>query len=130
MGEGCGRFASVAFYEQWFQVSQEEVVERIKLNFMPFRAEFIEKARSNPDFYGPFWILTTIIFLLGSTSNLARYFSNWEKTEYIFKLELVRYGVVLVYSFGFGVPALLYAALRFLKCDTLSLPEVPPPLCS
>jgi len=29
-----------------------------------------------------------------------------------------------VYSFGFGVPVLLYAVLHFLKCDTLKLPEV------
>jgi hypothetical protein len=57
---------------------------------MPFKKEFIEKTKENPDFYGPFWILTTIIFLLSSTSNLSRYFSNWDKAEYIFKLELVR----------------------------------------
>lgn len=105
-------------------MSQEEVVERIKLNFIPIRRDFIEKIRPNPDLYGPFWILTTLIFLLGSTSNLARYFFNWEKTEYIFKLQLVRYGVVLVYSIGFGVPALLYFILRFMKCDTLKLSEV------
>lgn len=105
-------------------MSQEDVVERIKLNFIPIKREFIEKIRPNPDLYGPFWILTTLIFLLGSTSNLARYFFNWEKTEYIFKLHLVRYGVVLVYSIGFGVPALLYFILRMLKCDTLRLPEV------
>lgn len=100
------------------------MVERIKLNFMPIRRDFIEKIRPNPDLYGPFWILTTIIFLLGSTGNLARYFYNWEKTEYIFRLQLVRYGVVLVYSFGFGVPALLYFLLKFLKCDSLKLSEV------
>ena len=86
----------------------------------------MEKAKENPDFYGPFWILTTIIFLLGSTSNLSRYFANWEKSEYIFKLELVRYGVLMVYSIGFGVPALLYLVLRFLNCRTLTLPDVSP----
>jgi hypothetical protein len=56
------------------------VVERIKMNFMPFKKDFIEKIKENPDVYGPFWILTTIIFLLGSTGNLSRYFYNWEKT--------------------------------------------------
>jgi len=53
------------------------VLDRIKQNFIPFKREFIEKLNNNPDFYGPFWILTTIIFLLGSTGNLARYFYNW-----------------------------------------------------
>lgn len=93
---------------------------------VPVKHEFVEQIRPNPDFYGPFWVLTTIIFLLGSTCNLSRYFYNWEKTEYIFKPELVRYGVILVYSFGFGVPILLHLTLRFLNCRTLSLPEVLP----
>ena len=31
----------------------------------------------------------------------------------------------MVYTIGFGVPALLYLILKFLKCRTLSLPDVP-----
>jgi hypothetical protein len=34
---------------------------------------------------------------------------------------------MLVYNIGFGVPSLLYYVLRFMKCDTLTLPDVPPP---
>lgn len=76
-----------------------------------------------PDFYGPFWLLTTIIFLVSSTGNLSRYFYNWSKDAYIFKLELVRYAVLVVYSFGFGVPTLLYFVMKFFGAK-LSLPEV------
>ena len=36
----------------------------------------------------------------------------------------MRYGVIMVYTIGFGVPALLYLMLKFLKCRTLSLPDV------
>ena len=39
-------------------------------------------------------------------------------------MELVRYGVVIVYSFGFGVPVLLYFVMKFLGSNTFSLPEV------
>lgn len=76
-----------------------------------------------PDFYGPFWLLTTIVFLVSSTGNLSRYFYNWTKDAYIFKLELVRYAVLVVYSFGFGVPAILYFVMKFFG-SKLSLPEV------
>lgn len=76
-----------------------------------------------PDFYGPFWLLTTIIFLVSSTGNLSRYFYNWSKDAYIFKLELVRYAVLVVYSFGFGVPTLLYFVMKFFGAK-LTLPEV------
>jgi hypothetical protein len=79
---------------------------------------------SYPDFYGPFWILTTIIFLLSSAGNLSRYFYNFEKDAYIFKLELVRYGIMVVYSFGFGFPFVFHFILKLLGCTKLSLPEV------
>lgn len=85
----------------------------------------MEGLNDNPDFYGPFWLMTTIIFLLSSTGNLSRYFYNWDKSDvYLFKLELVRLGVLVVYSFGFGVPTLLYFVMKFFGCTRLSLPEV------
>jgi hypothetical protein len=83
------------------------VVQRIRLSLRPFRADFFDISRENPDLYGPFWILTTIVFLLSSTGNLARYFNNWEKSEFIFKLTLVRYAVLIVYSLGIGFPLVL-----------------------
>ncbi len=100
------------------------MIERVILAFIPIKRDFIEKIKPNPDFYGPFWVLTTIIFLLSSTGNLSRYFSNWSRDEYIFKLEFVRYGVVIVYSFGFGVPVLLYFVMKFLGSESFSLPQV------
>lgn len=71
--------------------------------------------RENPDLYGPFWILTTIVFLLSSTGNLARYFNNWEKSEFIFRLTLVRYAVLIVYSLGIGFPLVLGLILRLFE---------------
>ena len=86
----------------------------------------MENLNANPDLYGPFWLMTTIIFLLSSTGNLSRYFFNWDKSDvYLFKLELVRLGVIVVYSFGFGVPTILYFVMKFLGCSRLTLPEVP-----
>ena len=83
------------------------MVQRIRLSLRPFRADFFYIFPKNPDLYGPFWILTTIVFLLSSTGNLARYFNNWEKSEFIFKLTLVRYAVLIVYSLGIGFPLVL-----------------------
>lgn len=61
---------------------------------------------------------------MSSTGNLSRYFYNWTKDAYIFKLELVRYAVLIVYSFGFGVPTALYFVMKFLGITNLSLPDV------
>lgn len=83
---GITKFCQLPFYEQYFRVSQLDVTERIKLSFIPTNNRFFDTLGNYPDFYGPFWILTTIIFLLSSAGNLSRYFYNFEKDVYIFKL--------------------------------------------
>jgi hypothetical protein len=121
---GISKFCQLQFYEQYFKISQLDVLERIKLSLMPIKNTFFESLNGNPDFYGPFWILTTIIFLLSSTGNLSRYFYYWTKDVYIFKLELVRYGVIIVYSFGFGFPFALHLIIKILGGTKLTLADV------
>jgi hypothetical protein len=92
-------------------------LDRVKRSLTPWKNDFFDIARTSPDLYGPFWILTTIIFLLSSTGNLARYFNNWDRDTFIFRLELVRYGVLIVYSFGIGLPVLLGVLFRFFESN-------------
>jgi hypothetical protein len=91
----------------------------------PHSDSFITETQNNPDFYGPFWILTTLIMLLGFVGNLSNYllskFSSgemWEK--YFFKLEFIREALILVYTFGFGVPVAIYFILK-VKVEKLSI---------
>ena len=63
-----------------------------------------------------------MVFLLGIVGNFANYvlskFSNGDQWEgYFFKLELVRYAVIVVYSFGAGVPLTLFFVFKFMKCN-------------
>lgn len=70
----CMRFFKQKFYEEYFKVSEEEVVTRIKSAIIPpFREDFLESIQPNPDMYGPFWIQTTLIFLLGTVGNFSNY---------------------------------------------------------
>lgn len=101
-------------------MTEADVLSRIKSAVVPpFKEDFLETIQPNPDFYGPLWIHTTLIFLLGTVGNISNYiyskFSDdeeWDK--YFFELELVRYAFVLVYAYAAGVPVLLYFALKFL----------------
>lgn len=117
-------YLSVAYFRQFFRVTEAEVIARLRLSLRPFKSDFFEISRSNPDLYGPFWILTTIVFLLSSMGNLARYFNNWEKSEFIFKLSLVRYAVIIVYGLGIGFPILLSLILRLFE-SRISPAQVP-----
>lgn len=80
---GSAKFWTIEFYRPYFNVDTNEVLQRIFRSLTPFRFGFIETAKTNPDFYGPFWIATTLIFVLAMAGNLHQVitdtFSNHHK---------------------------------------------------
>ena len=83
--------------------------------------------KNNPDFYGPFWILTTIFFLLGFIGNITSYI-NYKIDGVVppkgyFELQDIRYAFIVIYSFGIGAPVILYFTLKFMG-NELKLPDV------
>jgi hypothetical protein len=73
---GSAKFWTIQFYRPLFNVDTTQVLQRIFRSLTPFRFGFIETARSNPDFYGPFWIATTLIFVLAIFGNLSNVISH------------------------------------------------------
>eukprot|EP00026_Physarum_polycephalum_P011054 Phypoly_transcript_11249.p1 GENE.Phypoly_transcript_11249~~Phypoly_transcript_11249.p1 ORF type:complete len:360 (+),score=44.55 Phypoly_transcript_11249:100-1179(+) len=71
------KFWTIQFYRPLFNVDTVQVIQRIFRSLTPFRFGFIETARSNPDFYGPFWIATTLIFVLAIFGNLSKVIDTW-----------------------------------------------------
>ena len=74
-------------------------------------------AHLNPsvDLYGPFWTLTTLIFSLYVFSSLASSISSYlSDTPVDYNFGLLSIAVTLVYSYGLGLPVLLWLALRYL----------------
>mgnify|MGYP000903969165 CR=1 FL=1 len=110
---GPWRFFAMEYWQQYFRISQEEVWLRIVQSVKPLKPEFLRISQSNPDLYGPFWIMTTIIVLVSLSGNLARFFRHWEEAKFEFRLELVRYALVVVYGYGLIYPTLLGILLRF-----------------
>jgi hypothetical protein len=126
MPTGWTRFIKLTYYKQYFQITEPEVIERIAHSIsIPHGDSFLTNTLRNPDFYGPFWIMTTLIMLLGFAGNLSNYllskFSSgevWDK--YFFKLEFIREALMLVYTFGLGVPVAFYFMLK-LKAEKVEL---------
>lgn len=112
---GCCGFCSFEYYQPYFNVTQQTVMTRVVRSVSPWKQDFFESADRNPDLYGPFWILTTIIFLLSLMGNVSTYLKNFHEAEFEFRLELVRYGTIIVYSFGLGFPIGLSFLLKFFK---------------
>jgi hypothetical protein len=82
----------------------------------------------NPDLYGPFWTLTTLIFTLFLSSSLAQSISFYLtaehlKSEYDYDFTLLSVAVSVVYTYGIAVPVLLWLALRYIGVGEWSVIE-------
>ena len=76
---------SLAFVAQYFDVDTSDVKNRIQNVIMPCPSKkFLNLTHGNPDFYGPFWIATTLIFVIGVTANINEYSSSDDKQWYVF----------------------------------------------
>ena len=85
---------------------------RIVQSVKPMKPEFLRISQSNPDLYGPFWIMTTIIVLVSVSGNLAHYFRYWQEAGFQFRLELVRYALIVIYGYGLVYSTFLGLLLR------------------
>jgi protein YIPF1/2 len=71
---GCTKYCKLDYYKQYFDIGEPEVISRLKSAvIIPHTSDFIARTSGKPDFYGPFWVLTTLILLLGVIGNLANY---------------------------------------------------------
>jgi hypothetical protein len=80
---------------------------------VPLKPDFFEISRTNPDLWGPFWIYTSLVFIIAAVGNIQGFFSSGSDSTFHFDYGYVPLGAVLVYVIGFGTPLLLTV---FMKC--------------
>lgn len=107
-----------------------QVLTRCYTTLLPTSPTYLT-AHTTPsvDLYGPFWSLTTLIFSLfvfsSFTASLVSYLSPSSPppssgsdtdldTAYSFDFTLLSVAVTLVYSYGLGIPALVWIAMRYM----------------
>ena len=70
------------FIGQYFNVEVDDIKEKLISSLTPFNRNFHLKVENNPDLYGPFWIFTTLIFLISLAGNL----SNLLEVKFLYDL--------------------------------------------
>jgi hypothetical protein len=71
---GGNSFWSIKYYQPLFDVDTMQVLNRIRGSLLPRpKGAFFDAVAANPDLYGPFWISTTLIFVMAMTGNLASF---------------------------------------------------------
>ncbi|KAI9355337.1 hypothetical protein DFJ73DRAFT_273569 [Zopfochytrium polystomum] len=110
---GSSAFWTVEFYQQFFDVDTNDVLQRMLESIVP-RGTFMEKVGSNADLYGPFWISTTVIFALFVTSSIAgSIYAYIHNAPYTYDMTLLSIAVSTVYIYVTLLPGLLWGMARY-----------------
>ena len=64
---------------KYFNVELNDLKLKLKGAIIPFNKSFYQSIEINGDLYGPFWIFTTIIFLIALIGNISSYFHAEDK---------------------------------------------------
>ncbi|KAI9145314.1 hypothetical protein BKA69DRAFT_1050610 [Paraphysoderma sedebokerense] len=106
-------FWTIEHYAQYFDVDTDQVLKRMMFSFIPNDA-FLNTISGNPDLYGPFWISTTIVFLLFVTSSLALSISAYlSSKDYSYDFTVLPLAASSVYSYTFGLPLILWGICKY-----------------
>jgi hypothetical protein len=70
--------------KQYFNVTTADVTSRLLHSLVPFNPKFYDISEKTPDLYGPFWIYTTLVFIIAAAGSLAKYI-NGDSTKNFFQ---------------------------------------------
>ncbi|XP_060817692.1 protein YIPF1 [Bombus pascuorum] len=110
-------FWTIEYYQKFFNVKTDDVVERIKRSMFPHGSDnyLISHIRPNPDLYGPFWICVTLIFSIAISGNLADYLHTAYSGKYHWRYEfhIVSYAATCIFLYAWLLPLTLWGALKW-----------------
>jgi hypothetical protein len=65
----------LSFIGKYFNVEVDDIKDKLIASVIPMNKNFHQLAEKTPDLYGPFWIYTTLIFLVTFAGNMSNYIS-------------------------------------------------------
>ena len=98
---------------KYFDIDLSDLLNRLKGALIPFNKSFSQSAIDNPDIYGPFWVFTTIIFLIAACANFSGYLNTKNGEKFYYNLNFLPYAALFIYGIGFGVPSAIFLIGRF-----------------
>ncbi len=98
--------------KKYFDIDSADFFKRLFHSLVPFNPYFYESIEYNPDLWGPFWILTFLIFVIAACGSIQKYLSDTEYAPSFFQ-KFIPISAALIYGVGFILPLILYI---FMKC--------------
>ncbi|GMH37038.1 hypothetical protein BSKO_04911 [Bryopsis sp. KO-2023] len=123
---------SLKRFQKYFDVDTKDVLWRMGNSSLgPFKGNFFDNVKDNPDLYGPFWITTTLVFLTAVSSNIVSWYNHHEKEHKDAKddkddkdhkiwnsdFSRLAHASILYYCYVFGVGLCVWGFLRCFKSE-------------
>eukprot|EP00808_Paulinella_micropora_P023127 g32247.t1 len=103
-------FFSLDFYRQFYDVTTVLVLKRLLKSLKPIGPFFNDDDK--PDMYGPFWICTTLIFLMAAGGNFADYLGASPDHVWKYNFKMVNWAAWVFYSSITIIPIAVWFALN------------------
>jgi hypothetical protein len=131
---------TLSFYAQFFDVDTNSVLSRCWAALFP-RANFLDVLEGNPDLYGPFWIATTVVFILFLGGIINQYLTETGTAHFAYNFKLLsgkppylrRHlrstsdhfpgAAGLIYGYTLVIPVVLFLALKYFGSESANLLE-------
>ncbi|KAF9427368.1 hypothetical protein BGZ94_005053, partial [Podila epigama] len=105
------------YYARFFNVDTNQVMERCFASVVP-KDNFLEVMGGRPDLYGPFWIPTTVIFILFVTGSIVDSINAYMNgTTYAYDIRQLTFAFATIYIYTFLVPLLVWGATKYFGCQ-------------
>ncbi|KAK8128576.1 yip1 domain family [Apiospora sp. TS-2023a] len=113
---------TMSFYAQFFDVDTSSVLQRCWAALYP-RANFLDVLEGNPDLYGPFWIATTVVFILFIAGTISQWNAMAGNGPFLYDFRLLSGAAGLIYGYTLVIPVLLFGALKYFGSESANLLE-------
>lgn len=108
-------FWSFKYYQNFFDIDARQVLQRIVFSMYPNPNIIYLKShiKSKPDYYGPFWICTTLIISIAISGNLANYFSSLSSGKFVWHYDFhkVTIATAVIYAYWLIMPSIIFGIL-------------------
>lgn len=107
---------NVSFLQSYFDVETDEIIQRLLASLIPFNKNFISLVEKKPDLYGPFWIYTTLVFIVAVAGSLTKYIQGAKVDNYF--QEFVPLASSVIYGIGFCLPLIIKVLMYIFGSET------------
>jgi hypothetical protein len=117
---------SLSFYSSFFEIDTDEILRRLKACVTYSQTKFFEEDLNGagPDFYGPFWATTTLIFALAACGNFGSYLSSDSGSTWTYNFAKLSVASFVLYGYMVLLPILVWMFSKYAMKESMSLSKL------